>query len=567
MNKWLVVFLLGSTLLSCKTGKQSVANKTPVKSSAYIRNFHEGVRLKLNNQVDEAIEKFNLCLKENQKDDGVHFALSQLFLIKEDVITAAFHTQKAAEIDPNNEHYQSELAYMYSELGKHEQAALAFEKLYKQKPRATEFYLGAAESWVKTGKLNKAVAVYDQMQKFMGKNPEIIMAKFKMYQQAKDDKNAFAMLLLGRDEFPDEPIFIANLVDFYMQRDRYNEGVIMLRELTLADPDNGLAKMMLGDILYQNKQRDEGLKLMKDAIKMDGPTLDQKMNVLLAFQHLFAIDRDFESLVEYMVKRYPKSAKAHSIQGDYFIKNNQEKDALWSYRQAVKADPNLYPIWNQVLLMGYQQQVWDTLLVDSEKCIELFPIQPFPYFTAGVVYNQMKNHEKAIERLNEGMDLIVKDANLEAETWGQIGEAYFGLGQYEKAKMNYLKAIEKSPQSLFLKNNFAFRLALHQEDLKKAREMVEHLSKEKPNDPRFLSTQGFLLLREKKYEEALKVLESANAFLPNDKIILDFLGDALWWLGQKNDAVEKWKLAQQAGSTNQKLNDKIQSKSYYEPMF
>jgi len=564
MNKFFLIFGIALVLFACKTSKEV---KAPVRSSTYIKNFHEGVRLKMNEQVDEAIDKFKLCLTENQKDDGVHFALAQLFLMKNDVQTAAFHTQKAAEIDPKNKHYQSELAYMFSEIGKHEEAALAFEKLSKQQPQNPEYYLGAAESWSKAGKTAKAIAVYDNLEKFVGKNPEIIMEKFKMYSRDKDDKNALAMLLKGRDEFPDEPVFIANLVDFYLQRDRIKEGVTMLRELTITDPENGLAKMMLGDILYQNNQTTEGLKLMKESIRLEGPSIDQKMNVLLAFQQLFATDKDFEALVNYMVTRYPKSAKAHSIQGDYLVKNNREKDALWSYRNAVKADPNLYPVWNQVLLMAYQQQFWDTLLVDSERCMELFPVQPFPYFTAGVVYNQSKNFNKAIELLNQGLDLMVKDANLESETLGQLGEAYFGLEQFEKGKSYYQKSMDKLPSSLFIKNNYAFRLILHQQDLTKARELVEILMKEKPNDARFLSTQGFLLLREKRYDDALNTLSTAAEKSPDDKIILDLLGDAFWFKGQKDKALEQWKAAQKAGSTNKKLNDKIQSATYYDPQF
>ena len=97
------------------------------------------------------------------------------------------------------------------------------------------------------------------------------------------------------------------------------------------------------------------------------------MNILIALQGQAVMDPDMESLVLYMCKKYPKEAKAHSISGDYYFKVNQFVQAIESYKAAVTCDPNVYPIWNQILLLEYQFQQFDSLLVDAEKCIGFFP--------------------------------------------------------------------------------------------------------------------------------------------------------------------------------------------------
>jgi hypothetical protein len=55
--------------------------------------------------------------------------------------------------------------------------------------------------------------------------------------------------------------------------------------------------------------------------------------------------------------------------------------------------------------------------------------------------------------------------------------------------------------------------------------------------------------------------------MPNDKTILDQLGDCYFFLKDKEKAVEYWNKAKTVGSSNQSLDKKIQTKTYYEPKF
>ncbi len=564
MRKIIILLFLTSVFAACKSSKEPV---TIGHSSNFIKNFHEGVRFKINGQIDEALSMFDKCLLEDEKDDATHFAMAQLFLMKEDVASAAIHTQKALDADPSNAYYQSELAFMYQELGQHQNAALAFEKLSKKNVQNVEFYLGAAENWAKDGKVTKAVEALNTMEKYTGSSPEIAIQKFRLYSIAKDEKMALQTLLDAKTKYPEEAKIIANLVDFYMQNKRYEEGMNMLKELTRVDPDNGLALMMLGEMQLQIGDEPNGLKNLKQSIKSDGPSLDQKMKILIALQENFASDKDLENLVDYMTIQYPKDAKAHSIKGDFYFKKNQEERALISYKNAVKCNPNLYPIWNQILILEYQNQQWDSLSVDSEKCLAYFPIQPMPYFTSGLSLIKKKMYKEAIEKLQNGLDIVVNDATLEAEILSQLGEANFALNNLEKGKEFYAKALLKQPKSLFIKNNFAYRLILHNTDLEIAQKFIDEIFTDKNNDARFLDTKGYLLFRQGKYAEALTIFEQSNKLLPKDKIVLDHLGDCEFYLGKKDKAVEYWKEAKAEGSGNQVIDKKIQNKLYYDPIF
>ena len=395
--------------------------------AAYIHSFHEGVRLKLNGQAQEAIDKFNACLVIDERDDAVHFALAQIYLNQENLDQAAFHTLKASEIDPKNEHYQSELAFMYVELKKFPDAIAVFEKLLKKTPNNTTYYAGVAECYAQLGDVKKGLELLTRMENNLGANPGIAIEKFKLLVSVKRDEEAITVLKNAKKKFAGEPMIIANLVDYYLQHKRFQEGFELLKELVAVDPNNGMALLMLGDMQMQSGDSKNGLQNLKAAIKSDGPSIDQKMNILIALQGQEIMDPDMESLVQYMCKKYPKEAKAHSISGDYYFKVNQFVQAIESYKAAVACDPNVYPIWNQILLLEYQFQQFDSLAIDADKCIGFFPTQALPYFVLGTALNQQRNFQQSLTTLQTGIDYVLKDADLKAEFYGQIGEAEFGL--------------------------------------------------------------------------------------------------------------------------------------------
>ena len=536
--------------------------------ASYIHTFHEGVRFKLNGQDQEAIDKFNACLVIDEKDDAAHFALAQIYLDQENMDQAAVHTLKASQIDPKNEHYQSELAFMYLEVKKYPEAIAVFEKLLKKTPNNPTFYGGAAECYAKLGDVKKGLDLLNRMENNLGSNPGIAIEKFKLLVAAHRDEEAISVLKSAKKKFEGEPMIIANLVDYYLQHKRYQEGFDLLKELVAVDPNNGMALLMLGDMQMQSGDSKSGLQNLKAAIKSDGPSIDQKMNILMALQGQEVMDPDMESLVQYMCKKYPKEAKAHSISGDYYFKVNQFVQAIESYKTAVACDPNVYPIWNQILLLEYQFQQFDSLAIDAEKCIGFFPTQALPYFVFGTALNQQRNFQQSLTTLQTGIDYVLKDADLKAEFYGQIGEAEFGLKHTKEAIAAYDKALGLSVKNTFVRNQYAYQLAFHELELGKANQIIDEVLAQFPDEPRYLDTKGLILFQQGKYPEAKTYFERACGGAEiTDKSCAEHLGDVLFMLGKKDEALSYWLRAKELGSANKVLNEKITQKKYAKPVF
>lgn len=563
------VFLL-VFITACGTMKKG-GKETKAFSAAdypYIEKFHEGVRLKTRGQINEAITQFEQCLLIKQDDDAVYYALSELYLMKNDQLKSAEYIQQAAKLDPNNIWYTQEMAYMSFERGNFQEAVKNFEKLVKYEPRNVEWLYGYAECLVKVGKTAEAIKALDKTEDQVGKHPELSIQKFKLYLEIKQEEKAIQEIEAARKIFPEDPQLLATLVDYYFQNGNETKAITMLEELVKASPENGRAHLALADVYRQQGKQGKAYEELKMAFQCEDVDIDTKMKILINIHEAsFKIDPEVYELVDLMITQYPEEAKAYSIRGDYMLRAAKEAEALKSYKEALKFDKSQYPIWNQVMIMEYQNGNYADLYEDSKVCLEYFPTIPTVYLLNGVSAVQLKKFEEAVTVLETGKELVVNDKSLESEMFGQLGEAYFGLKNTALGKENYEKALKIDSKSSLIKNNYAYRLALAKVDLDRASLLIDEVLKEDGEVAHFIDTKGFVLFQLGKYQDALILFEKAYKLKPSDKIIVEHMGDGNVKMGEKEKAVEFWRKAKELGSTNKNLDKKIEKKEYYEPIY
>ena len=564
MNKFSQILILFLFIFLCQTDKvvSQVAH-----SASYISNFHAGVRHKLNGEINQAISKFTACLNEDQNDDAVHYALSQIYLTKNELQLALIHIKWALKIDPSNTHYKLELVNIYSATGGYKKAALLLEELIKNDLQNSELYQQAADNWVKANKIKKAIVVLNKLEYNIGYDPQILLQKATLSLLIKDNKTALSLLILANKTFPGEPAILAALVDYYLDFGSYSEVVLVLKELLYVDSFNGFGFMLLGEIQVDNGEITEGLANLKKAVKADGLNIDQRMEILIRLQKEKNINViEITELVDFIAITYPKEAKAHAIKGDHYFKLNQPLIAIESYKNSVACDPNLYQIWTQIISLEYENEQWDSLFVDSEKSLAFFPTQPMVYFFCGVAANKLFLFDKAIERLSEGLDFLVNDVSLDAEINSQLGISYFGLKQNELGYQKFEKSLQLAPRNNLIVQTFAIQLARNQIDFSKANKLIDNLLLLDINDAKSLSAKGQVLFYEKRYSEALAFLLRALKQIENDAVLNDYLGNTNYFLGEISKASDFWSKAKLLGSKNKYLELKINTKSYYEKL-
>ena len=566
-------FHIGFILLLIATGCGSVkkTKTTPTFSAAdypYIEKFHEGVRLKMRGQLDESIALFEQCTQLRPTDDAPYYALSELYLIKNDQAKSSEFIQKAAKIDPKNIWYVQELAYMYFEQGNYSESIKQFQRLVEYESRNVEWWYAYAECLAKAGKYSEAIKALEKTEDQVGKHPELTLQKFQLYVQMKQVDKGIAEIVKARKEFPDDPQLLATLVDFYFQTGQEEKAIDFLEQLVVISPENGRAHLALADIYRQQGKLAEAFSELKKAFTSQDVDIDTKMKILIGILESGAkIDPSVKELVDLMVIQHPNEAKAHAIRGDYMLRLENTEEAIVSYKKALEFDKNQYPIWNQVLIMEYQNGEYETLYQDSRSCLEYFPTVPTVFVLNGISAVQTKRYTEAVDVLLTGKELIVKDNAMLSEVHGQLGEAYFGLQQLDEAQTNYEKALQLDPTSSLVKNNYSYRLALANVNLPRALGLIDEVLKGENQSAHYIDTKGFILFRQGKFNEAANLFDQAYQLSPKDKVIVEHNGDAAFKLGNKTKALEFWLKAKELGSTNKVLDKKIAQKEYYDPIY
>lgn len=561
MNKLIIHIIFSLFILSsCGTNKLAVEeqNKISQNDYPYISAFHQGLRLKTKGRTDEAIKKLEECLLIRQDDDAVYYALSKLELSKGNLDASAIYIVKAHELSPKNTWYIQELAYMYFEQENYPESVVNFEKLVEIEPRKVEWQYGYAEALVRTGDLDKAIEALNKTEDQVGLNPSLSVQKYNLYMDKKDPVKALEELDLAKEAYPKDAQVIATYVDHYFRTNEEQKAVSMLEELVVADPMNGRAHLALADIYLSQRKETEAYQQLNLAFKCSDVDIDTKMKILIKIHESSSkIDPVVYELVNELVLDHPEEAKAHSIRGDYLLRANKEEDALKSYKMALNYDETLFPIWNQVLIMEYQAKKYEELFDDSKECMLLYPSIAVVYLLNGVSANQLKKYNVAVDVLSVGVELVVNDNPVKAEFYGQLGDSYFGLKDYDLGKKKYQKAMSTDPQSALITNNFAYRLAKEKIDLELAKQLALKVTTMAPNQAQFIDTYGFTLLQNKEFNKAKAQFLKAYDLDQNDNLILEHLGDTELQLGSPALAKEWWKKALEIDKDNEQLKLKI----------
>lgn len=570
MIRFFVISVLTLTVLaSCKPSKEATESRTLTSADyPYIRTFHSAVRYKVKGQLKEAIQSFDSCFRARPTDDAAAFGLAQCYLLINDRANAATYTEIAAKLDPKNIWYTQELAYMYYNQGKFEEAGKCFQKMIAKEPKNIDWLFGYADIQRRLNQPLEAVKTLDKMEDQLGVIPDISIQKYELYISAKQEEKALKELEEARKVYPDDLNLIGTLVDHYFSRREVDKAQAMLVEFVKNDPTNGRAHLALGDLYLRQYNKEKAYYHFGMAFEGVGVDVDTKMQLLLSLmEQQPVIEAEVFGLAQKMIEKHPDDAKSFSINGDLLLQNGKKQEALESYRSALKLDDSKFPIWSQVLLLEYELRRFEDLYTDARAGAALFPNMVNVQLLYTIACVQVGRYQEAIDAADIGQELVVNDPQTEAEFYAQRGDAYFRLNQFKEGENSYEKAIQLDRSNLLTKNNYCMRMAIANYNLGKAITMIEEVNQLAPDQAPFIDTKGVVLFMSGDYSGAKKCFEKANELQPNEKNYVEHLGDVYFKLGDATKALELWKKAQQLGSKNKSLDKKIQTKTYVAPVY
>jgi len=575
---YIIFILTGLALVSCKstrTGFDSKSKDKHEQKNSEVKRvdnsavFFEANKQKLLGNEDEAAKLFQKCLNMDPNDAASMFELAKIKLDQNNPEAALELSGQAAELDPNNEYYQLLYGSLLMAFEKYNEATKVYKLLVGSNPLNLDYYNKLAIAFLYAGKMDDAIKVYDDLEEKIGITEEFSVKKQSIYLQEKKVNKAVLEIEKLIDHYPNESRYYAILAEMCLANDIDDKALAAYQKIVEIDPVNPYIHISLADYYRKRGQEEKAFEELKLGFANPNLDIDSKIQVLITYYTVTEIYEDLKSqafeLSEIVLETHPHDPKAFSMYGDFLFQDKKYEEAIEAFRKVISLDSSKYLVWEQLLFSESEINDMDAMLEESTIAIELFPEQPLPYLFAGGAYYQKKDWDNCVKVLNQGLFYVIDNLMMEAQFYAYLGDAYNQLGDDPKSDEAYDNVLRLTPDNDYVLNNYAYYLSLRNENLEKAAKMAKRATELKPNSSANQDTYGWVLYKMGYYEEAKIWIEKAiGNGADASAVILEHYGDALWQLGNKEEANEYWLKAKEAGKGSEFLDKKVEDKVLYE---
>lgn len=438
------------------------------KENLHQEMFLDAYGKKVIGKIDSAKAMFLQLLQEDATDDAALYQLADLARANEQTDQAINYIRKAVELAPDNKWYKLFLAEVYEFSGKDKEAALIYEQLATTLEFDQSLYFRWAYFLLRAEEPAKALKVYDDLEKRIGINDEIIRHKHTVYLALGDVKKAEKELLRLVNAFPDKVEYYRLLANFYEQQKNKEQATLTYQKILALDPNDPKANVAILNNQKQPGDDSNYLNALRTLFQKPEIAIDDKIKEItpylgkVAGSGDLALGNQLLELAQIIHQVHPNDAKAYSLMGDILYHIGKRDEALGQYNAALNINKNIYAVWEQIMYIYRESDRFDDLLKMTDEVIDRFPNQSSAYLLQGVALNELKRYAEAGQPLEQALLMTSKDPLLRIETLFELATASYELADYAKAKTWLEKALEASqnshPPSLAFYGDVLFRL-------------------------------------------------------------------------------------------------------------
>ena len=243
-KKYYLCLLLVFILAACSTTKNTVVltpqriQLTDSVQRQFDYYFYEGIRQKDNQQFDQALETFRLCLSIDSLDAGAQSEMGILYALVGFNDNAIQCLEKAIRIDPANWWYNVRLISMYSGIKNWKRAIQIAGNLQKIYPNKEEVYTMLATFYKETKEYDKAIAAFDKLESLNGIDESSSFEKFQLYILLNKPQKGVAEIDKLANKYPSETRYKVLRGDIFMQQKMPAKAFEIYQNVLKDDPEN-----------------------------------------------------------------------------------------------------------------------------------------------------------------------------------------------------------------------------------------------------------------------------------------------------------------------------------------
>ncbi|SPP99495.1 TPR domain lipoprotein [Candidatus Sulfobium mesophilum] len=500
---------------------------------------------------DDALREGKISLESNPSDADILALLGQVFLQKNDAKEAEEYLQKALSIKSDLAAAKLTLAAVYLQKGDQQGAKSQIEQVIARDNKNTQAYYMRAEIEKKAGDSNAAIASYAKIAEIDPSDANASFMVGMMHLEKGDLKKARAVAEDLKKKFP-KFSDSERLLGFIAYQEKKFDDAITSFQTALKTGENPVIYYYLGLSYYNKRQVEQALSQFQRALNLYPSFIQARLMTSVIFLTKKRAD-DALREAQKVLEADEKNALAHNIAGSAYMAKGMYEEAMVEMNKATESDPNYVNAYLKKGLFEISRGKVREAETELKAAVQIAPNALNTRFLLYSYYVKMKDYEKAVKTLKEGLDGTKKDAPLynniavtllaknrsgDAEAIGYLKKAketdpdylpsyfsaatyYAGKSQYDKVLSEYEAVLKKDPKNLKALLSMASTFEVTGKNEQAFSYYVKAKETGKPEG--FVALSGFYF-RKKDHEKAVSVLDEALKTDPKNISAMELKG-------------------------------------------
>lgn len=439
-----------------------------------------------------------------------------------------------AELAPNDVNALQASAIELVRDGQLDRAVEQMRKSLEQQGEANFDFLASSASELSDSERESLLKTYDIILNEYPDHHSLMLGKAILLQQSERNNEAMLLCdqLLKRDpEYVKALILKGRILN---KLGRGDEAEDMLADAVERHPDRPRLRLLYARILVHLSKLDEARAQFEELLKQSPHDVEILMSLALIALENDMLDRA-EEYFKQLLKLGQRKSSANYYLGRINEKNGHLKEAEEYF---LNVSPGKEFVRAQVSLV--QMMLIQGRLSDARKhldearnrypvhAVQLYLLETEILVGAGEYHNALELFDAAVIRHPESINLLYARAMVQEK-----------LGKLEALEKDLRTIIKLQPDNAAALNALGYTLADRTDRYKEALELIEKAYSIDSDDPAIMDSMGWIQYRLGNLESALKHLTRAYAKFPDHEVAAH-LGEVLWMMGRKDEAVALW---------------------------
>jgi predicted Zn-dependent protease len=323
-------------------------------------------------------------------------------------------------------------------------------------------------------------------------------------------------------------------------------------------------------LLRQNKP-DQAAAMLDQAMRLGAPSIELQLTYaqVLLLQNQ---DERAEQLLKKLILDYPRHEEAYGLLFSYYVRRQKPAQAVKVLQSWRSADPsNVQAQLFQAMLLIRTQHPDEAENILT-RLFDEHPDDPEVLMALHQLYSQNGRLDQYIDRLEQEREqhpdnrnaveqlvdiyasqgrmndaIRVLDATRsavadDADLLYYVANLYSSIGRQKTTEEILQQVLQLDPNHAPANNDLGYFWTDQGRNLSRAEAMIRLAVRAEPDNQSFLDSLGWVLYKRGQFDEARRYFEQAiGAAARPDPVVLDHLGDALYRLNKKPDAINQWK--------------------------